>query len=351
MNILLFAGLSDRKLLSKISPLIRLDKVDRVYLARNSELKFEKVTSLRLPRWLKTPVLREFAKLLYGIRLGLSAKIDYVIGIYFIPHGILASLIGRILGKPVIQLFIGDDVDAAVRHKKTSRWLLRNARAIGVRGTRSAERLGRVLGGTPNFFALPNLFTPPEFGVEGNHPPKEIDLINVGYFDDCKRVDIYLEVVARIRRKYPHIRSVFAGKDVGRRRAGFEEMRKRLGLEENVRFPGEVEDVFFYLRRSRVFLMTSESEGIPMAMIEAMSVGLPCVVPDVGDIPDLARDGMNAFVVPPLDVEAFASKAMSLLEDEGLYKEMSRNARQTIRNREKEYTFPHIREIWDKALV
>jgi glycosyltransferase involved in cell wall biosynthesis len=60
---------------------------------------------------------------------------------------------------------------------------------------------------------------------------------------------------------------------------------------------------------------------------------------------------MNAFVVPPLDVEAFASKAMELLGDEGLYKEMSRNARQTIRNREKEYTFPYIREIWDKALV
>jgi len=351
MNILLFSGLSDRKLLSKISPLISLDKVDRVYLARNSELKFEKVTSLRLPRWLKMPVLREFAKLLYGIRLGLSAKIDYVIGIYYIPHGILASLIGRIFGKPTIQLFIGDDVDAAVRHGKTFRWFLRNARAIGVRGTRSAERLGQVLRRAPNFFTLPNLFVLPDFEAQGNDPPKEIDLINVGYFDDCKRVDIYLEVVARIRRKYPHIRSAFAGKDVGGKRVGFEKMRKRLGLEENVRFLGEVEDVFVYLRRSRVFLMTSESEGLPMAMIEAMSVGLPCVVPDVGDIPDLARDGINAFIVSPLDVEAFAAKAMSLLEDDGLYKEMSRNARQTIRNREKEYTLSHIREIWDRALV
>ena len=351
MNILLFAGLSDRKLLSKISPLISLDRVEHIYLARNRELKFLKVTSLRLPRWLKMPILREFVKLLYGIWLGLGAKIDCVIGIYFIPHGILASFIGRIFGKPVIQLFIGDDVDAAVRHEKISPWFLNNARAIGVRGTRSAERLGRVLRGTPNFFTLPNLFAPPDLEVGGNDPPKEIDLINVGYFDDCKRVDVYLEVVARIRRKYPHIRSAFAGKDVGGKRAGFEKMRKSLDLEENVRFLGDVEDVFFFLRRSRVFLMTSEFEGMPMAMIEAMSVGLPCVVPDVGDIPDLARDGVNAFIVPPLDVEAFASKAMSLLEDDGLYGEMSRSARQTIRNREREYGLPHIREIWDKALV
>lgn len=351
MNILLFAGLSDRKLLSKISPLVGLDRVDRVYLVRNSELRFEKVTSLKIPRWLRTAGLRELAKLFYGVRLCLSAKIDCIVGIYFVPHGILASLVGRIFGKPVIQLFIGDDVDAVIRHDKASRWLLANARAIGVRGTRSAERLGRVLGRAPNFFTLPNLFTPPGPGAEGSRPAKDIDLISVGYFDDCKRVDVYLEVVARVRRKYPGIRSVFAGKDVGRRRAGFEEMRRRLGLEENVLFPGEVEDVFLYLRRSRVFLLTSEAEGIPMAMIEAMSVGLPCVVPDVGDIPDLARDGINAFVVPPLDVEAFASKVVDLLEDEGLYGEMSRNAFQTIRDRDKEYAFPHIREIWDKALA
>ncbi len=351
MNILLFAGLSEAKLLSKIRPLIGLDRVEQIYLIRNSGLVSDKVTSWSPPRWLPWPYLREFGKLVQGLRLGRSHKIDRVMGIYFIPHGVLAALAGRILGRPVIQIFIGNDVDFAARHRFLARGLLRNAAAIGVRGSRSEKRLRGLAGGRPVYFALPNLFNLPRFNPGESPPPKEFDIISVGHFDRYKRVDIFLRALSLIRRKYPNVRAAFAGKDVGGRRAGMEALRRELRLEDNVRFLGPVEDIFSCLRRSRVFMLTSDAEGVPMAMIEAMSAGLPCVVPDVSDIPDLARDGENAFIVPPLDPEAFAAKAVRLLEDEGLYEKMSRNALQTIRDREKEYAFPHIQGVWDKIIA
>ena len=87
-----------------------------------------------------------------------------------------------------------------------------------------------------------------------------------------------------------------------------------------------------------------------MAMIEAMSMGLPCVVPDVGNISDLAEDGVNAFVVKPSDVEAYASRILTLLRDETLRKKFSENAMKTMQKKEKEFSFPYIRDQW-KAIL
>ena len=98
-------------------------------------------------------------------------------------------------------------------------------------------------------------------------------------------------------------------------------------------------------------MLTSEREGLPMAMIEAMSLGLPCVVPDVGDIRDVANDSFNAFVVRPLDVDAFVTKLTRLFEDEVLYKRISKNAIETIRKKEKEFSLQHNIEIWGKILL
>jgi glycosyltransferase involved in cell wall biosynthesis len=100
-----------------------------------------------------------------------------------------------------------------------------------------------------------------------------------------------------------------------------------LGIERNVRFVGHVERVERLLTRSRVFLLTSRSEGLSIAMIEAMIAGAVPVVPDVGDLSELVIDGKTGWCVQSGNFEEYADKICALLDDRNLWEKMSREAR------------------------
>ncbi len=348
MNILIFSGLSDKKLLSKISPLVSLEKIKEVYLVRNSRLQHDKVKSLSPPLLLDVLFLREFIKFIYGFYVCLFKEIDYVIGIYLRPHGIFACWIGRIFKKPVVQLLIGNDVDFIEKHPRIFKKLLSKAKNIGLRGIRSKIRIGNIIKQENKFFIPNNIYSPPKEYRELYNGNKEISVICIADFTKVKRIDVFLKVILRIKKKYPNIKAVMLGGD--KRRTFYEKMKHKMGLDANVTFSGIVKDVYSYLIKSKLFLMTSEAEGLPVAVIEAMSMGLPCIVPDVGDILEVANDEYNAFIVKPFDIEGFALKVIKLLEDNELYKKMSGNALNTIKEKEEEFSLEYNKSIWDNIL-
>ncbi|MFH2041028.1 MAG: hypothetical protein ABIJ35_00750, partial [Acidobacteriota bacterium] len=108
MNLLVFAGLYDHKLESKISPILALEKVETMFLLRNMPLPLAKVQSFTPPSLLNLLFVREIYKFFRAVHLCLTQRIDYVCGIYFRPHGLLASWIGRLFSLPVILVFIGN---------------------------------------------------------------------------------------------------------------------------------------------------------------------------------------------------------------------------------------------------
>jgi glycosyltransferase involved in cell wall biosynthesis len=346
MKLLIFSGLKDKKLISKISPILSLEKIEKVYLIRNTPLKYKKVRSLNPPFYLI--FLSELIKFLCGLYVCLFKKIDYIIGIFLRPHGIFAYILGKVFRKPVIQLFVGNDVDFIEKHKRLFKNLLKSSKHIGVRGTRSKKRLCDIVKKENKFFIHYNVYSPPAVNQDISGDEKILDIVCVADFTKVKRMDVFLKVISRMKQKYPGIKASMAGGNGRKHR--YEKMKHRMNLDENVAFEGIVTDVYSYLMKGRLFMMTSEAEGLPMSLIESMSVGLPCVVPDVGDIPDIAEDGKNALVVPPLDVEAFASRAIQLLEDKILYEKISRNALDAIRKKETQFSLQYNKEIWDNIL-
>ncbi len=93
-------------------------------------------------------------------------------------------------------------------------------------------------------------------------------------------------------------------------------------------FAGQVGDVPKLLSQADVFVLPSLSEGLPIAMLEAMAAGVPCVVTDIG-LP--VEKGKTALVVPPGDFKSLASATNRLLRDEKLAKTLSENALKKIR--------------------
>jgi glycosyltransferase involved in cell wall biosynthesis len=103
---------------------------------------------------------------------------------------------------------------------------------------------------------------------------------------------------------------------------------RELGLEGAVALTGPLaaDDVAGELLAADVFCLPSHREGLPMAILEAMAVGLPVVVTSVGGIPDLVRDGDSGLVVPPGDVQSLADAVRTLAADPGLRRRLGARA-------------------------
>lgn len=120
-------------------------------------------------------------------------------------------------------------------------------------------------------------------------------------------------------------------------------MDQIVGLEnsEDVQLVGSVEDVTSQLAWADVLLLTSRTEGLPGAVIEAAAAGRPAVVFDVGGASETVVDGETGFVVPAGDVAAAAERLTRLAKDEEMRWRMGSAARQFALDR---FTMSHAVE-------
>jgi glycosyltransferase involved in cell wall biosynthesis len=102
----------------------------------------------------------------------------------------------------------------------------------------------------------------------------------------------------------------------------------RLGLGARFRFLGYRPDAIELMSAFDVFCLASHHEGLPIALMEALALGLPVVATTAGGIPELVTDGREARLVPPGDPGRLADALVAVLEDPDGRAEMSRLARQ-----------------------
>lgn len=114
----------------------------------------------------------------------------------------------------------------------------------------------------------------------------------------------------------------------GPQREALEAQVAAAGLADRVRFAGDQRDVAPWLQALDVFVLPSyANEGVPQALVQAMMTGLPCVTTAAGAIPEVARDGVTALVVPTEDVDALIAALRRLIEDAALRDRLGSAAR------------------------
>lgn len=116
----------------------------------------------------------------------------------------------------------------------------------------------------------------------------------------------------------------------GPERASLEAMARDLGIADRVVFHGLLHDVTPILAGLDLFLFTSHREGLSVAVLEAMSAGLPVVATDVGGIADQVIEGENGFIVRDGDVAAAAARVRTLLTDDALRDRLGAVSRQRM---------------------
>lgn len=153
----------------------------------------------------------------------------------------------------------------------------------------------------------------------------------VGRFDiHQKRQDLAIEVFKIVAEAVPDVKLAFYG--AGKEQEIIKKQACDLGIEDRVLFKGLVKDVPNAIKDSRLFLMTSDFEGMPNALIEAMACGLPCVSTDCspGGASELIQSGENGIVVPCGDAKAIAAAIVRLLNNKEEAEKMGVEAQKIV---------------------
>lgn len=352
LRIAVVARLEDHKLVSKLRPLVALPEVEEVALVRRTPLALAGVRNLCPPRAVAgVTLLAEAWRLLSLLRLlkRWPRERSVVISFFLMPHALHADVARRLLRVRTIPVALSqEDVDLALTHPLVRR-AVRSAHAVGVRGARSRERL-IAAGLDPR-----RVFEPPNVHELAGYAPADpaqadLDVVFVGALVPVKQVDLLLRALALVKAGRPSLRAAIVGD--GPLRASLEALSRELGLPPHVTFVGTqpYAEVGRWLGRARLFVLTSKMEGLPMAMIEALSCGVPVVVPDVGDVTTVAQHGENASVVPTATPEAYAEAMAALLRDEGRRLRLAQGALALRERFEQEYSLESAQTAWRKAL-
>ena len=126
----------------------------------------------------------------------------------------------------------------------------------------------------------------------------------------------------------------------------------RLNLSANIKLSGNIcyEQLPRYFTQAKIFIMTSQGEGLPMAMIEALSCGLPVIVPDDADITTIAKEHHNALVAKQWRPQAFADAIIAILSDPDLYRTLQTGALALRDEKAQEYSLAFQTQLWQQTI-
>jgi glycosyltransferase involved in cell wall biosynthesis len=160
----------------------------------------------------------------------------------------------------------------------------------------------------------PDLFAPRPFRAAF----EDFEVLCVGRLVPAKGQHVLLAAIARLIAEGRPMRLRFVGE--GPDRKSLEEAARAHRIEHNVIFEGAVNQdrIRDLYHRAEVFALASFAEGIPVVLMEAMAMEIPCVTTWITGIPELIRDTVDGLLVPPSDEVALAAAIARLMDDSDL---------------------------------
>lgn len=258
-----------------------------------------------------------------------------VIHAHWIFSGLVGLLVAVIYRKPIVLTVHGSDVNLLPQNGflrqlrfqvikrmdriiAVSRPLLEKTRSLG------ADERATVL--IPNGVDVSVFSCPPKCDFDYR-------LLWMGRMNPEKGLESLVRALPSVLASFPQATLTLIGD--GPLRQDIEELVTALNLGGQVYFTGRIPygDVPAYLAQTDVFVLPSLSEGLPLALLEAMSAGKPVVASKVGGIPDMVVTGgesRNGHLVPTGNPEALGKAILTLFADPEAARQMGRNGRTRI---------------------
>jgi len=170
-----------------------------------------------------------------------------------------------------------------------------------------------------------NAIQNPKIFISNTHK-QSMALICVGGLTKGKGQEILLKSLASVRETLPVVHLYLAG--TGDRQDHLVHMVREYGIQKHVTFLGKLphQIVLEKIAIAKILILPTRYDACPKVIIEAMSVGTPVIASNVGGIPELIRNGIEGFLIPPQNPEVLADTILHMLNHPNLIKRMGQNA-------------------------
>jgi L-malate glycosyltransferase len=319
---------SDNWIKAHLVPLATSSRCGRITVVATTRVPdIPKVEGVYPPAWLLRAVGEVPARLLVFTWVAVTRRPDWVAGVHLLVNGLVAYVLAHIVGARSLYFCVGgpgEVVGGGIGGENRmfgklrepdpilERKLLDVVAAFDLTITmgHGAARFFRTHGVQAPVEVVPGGFDSERFSVGCRD--RDIDCVLVARLAAVKRIDTFLEAFRRVLDQRPSARAVVCGD--GELRAELTAKAHALGLGTSVEFVGLQTDVIPWLQRSRVFVLTSRTEGVALSLIEAMLCGAVPVVSDVGDLGDMVRHGENGYLVADRNPDQFAAFIQDVLD-------------------------------------
>lgn len=323
--------------------------IEHLYLLRDEAFDTgnKKIVFLPIPH--RKGILRHIEKIGIAKRFAKDHQIDIVLSYLLTPHGYLGWILSKILGAKWIHSIIAG-------HREI--WMNGKIRQIiNIRMLKSADAVNVMGKATKNYLIengirekiiidIPNAIDGKQFLPPASKSIK-YDIIYASRIDENKNFPLLIRAVDRIKTVFPQLKVCVAGD--GSKLNEAKGIVHQKGLTSYFEFLGRIDhnQIKSLYYQSKIFVLTSRGEGLPMALLEAMFCGLACISTNVGEIGSIINDGQNGFLLHNADdEELLASRIQWLLTDDSLLETISNNATK-IRSA---YSYENVAELWTAAI-
>lgn len=347
IEIVICIRLGDANGRTHLMPLALDPRVSRIWVVRHKEFEhgpIPKVAYRLIPT--KWKLVRLIQMLMTCIRLGRRKDVRMFASFNPFPYGLLCYLAARLTGKPIHIGFIGSDWNRTAKTKIGRFFLryLRRADFISVTGKTMQQELVESGFASDRIRILPHGIDLERFPIAADQD-KQYTGVFIGRLIPLKCVDVLIDALARVCHTHPQARLCIVGD--GPCRKDLQQQAERLHLSDNIDFVGYQTDVYPYLCRSRMLWLTSEHEGYPIVIVEALAAGLVPITTAVGCIPDWIVDGENGLLISDSNPDEMARTILALLDDDHSYSSIQN----TILNQREQLSHDAGTTVWNEWLI
>jgi glycosyltransferase involved in cell wall biosynthesis len=259
--------------------------------------------------------INEFSKL---FKITKTLKPDLLFGITFGPNSFI-SIIGRLLNIPSVATYHGTaGIKNHLFYKLPLEFIIGTFVSRRVCVSQYIKNI--YVSRTKNkFFDV--IFNGLTINTAQIKPIKKKTgckrIISVGNLLPVKNYEIAIEAISRLHKMNLEFEYIILGD--GPNRDKLIALTKKKEIFNRVKFLGNVTNVYEWLKGADIFFMTSKSEGMPMALLEAFNFGLPAVATNVGGIPEIVINKENGFLHSINDIDGLTASLKKLIIDDNIY--------------------------------
>jgi len=261
-----------------------------------------------------------------------------------IPTGLIGVIVTKILKKPIFITVHGMDInnfENSSIFKRLITFSLNNCtKAIAV-SDNLAKKMRYLKINQNKIVILRNAVDTNRFKPLRNEnlrkyckiKDNEILILFVGYLDTFKGIFDIIDAFGEIKQTHDNIKLMIIGN--GPKKHELENRVLALDLKNSVIFTGKLkpDEIHSYYQAADIFTLPSYTEGLPLAVLEAMSCGIPVIASNVGGIPEIIKNNENGFLIPPKNKKILKNNLIILIDNARLREKFRRNSIEIIKDK------------------